>query len=101
MNKKWISKAAMTLGVMTMLGSAGAGMSSIAHATPDVPYVSTNTLSDDSSDRTITLWKYEIKSAADLKDRDNGEMLDPNDPKLKDKVLMEGVEFEIVRVIPN
>lgn len=28
-------------------------------------------------------------------------MLDPNDPKLKDKVLMEGVEFEIVRVIPN
>ena len=101
MNKRWIGKAAMTLGVLTMVGSAGAGLGSIAYATPDVPYVSTNAISDDTSDRTITLWKYEIKSSADLKDRDNGEMLDPNDPKLKDKVLMEGVEFEIVRVIPN
>ena len=101
MNKRWIGKAAMTLGVLTMVGSAGAGLGSIAYATPDVPYVSMNAISDDTSDRTIILWKYEIKSSADLKDRDNGEMLDPNDPKLKDKVLMEGVEFEIVRVIPN
>lgn len=101
MNKRWISKTAMTLGVLTMVGSAGAGLGSIAYAAPDAPYVSTNAISDDTSDRTITLWKYEIKSPAELKDRDNGEMLDPNDPKLKDKVLMEGVEFEIVRVIPN
>ena len=101
MNKRWIGKTAMTLGVLTMVGSAGAGLSSIAYASPDIPYVSTNAISDDTSDRTITLWKYEIKSPAELKDRDNGEMLDPNDPKLKDKVLMEGVEFEIVRVIPN
>lgn len=99
--RKWISKVALSLGVLTMLGSAGAGLGSVAYATPDVPYVSTNAISDETSDRTITLWKYEIKSAAELKDRDNGEMLDPADPKLKDKELMEGVDFEIVRVIPN
>lgn len=81
--RRWVSKAAMTLGVLTVLGSAGAGLGSVAYATPDIPYVSTNALSDNTSDRTITLWKYEIKSPADLKDRDNGEMLDPNDPKLK------------------
>ena len=39
MNKRWIGKAAMTLGVLTMVGSAGAGLGSIAYATPDVPYV--------------------------------------------------------------
>jgi len=102
MNKKWISKAAMTLGVLTMLGSAGAGMSSIAHATPDTPYISTNAVSDNTSDRTITLWKYEIKSSAELGERGDGEKLDTSTaPDLAGKKLMGDVKFEIVRVIPK
>lgn len=100
--RKWISKAAMTLGVLTMLGSAGAGLGSIAYATPDVPYVSTNAISDDSSDRTITLWKYEIKSSAELGERGDGEKIDPSEtPDTTGKKLMGDVEFEIVRVIPR
>lgn len=91
----------MTLGVLTVLGSAGAGLGTVAFAAPETPYVSTNAVSDNTSDRTITLWKYEIKSPAELKDRDDGEMLDPTDPKLKDKVKMPGVDFEIIRVIPK
>ncbi|EOH75744.1 SpaH/EbpB family LPXTG-anchored major pilin [Enterococcus malodoratus] len=100
--KKWISKAAMTLGVLTVLGSAGAGLGSVAYATPDIPYVSTNALSDNTSDRTITLWKYEIKSSAELGERGDGEKLDPaTAPDLVGKKLMGDVEFEIVRVIPK
>ncbi|MDN6002039.1 MAG: SpaH/EbpB family LPXTG-anchored major pilin [Enterococcus sp.] len=100
--RKWISKVAMTLGVLTMLGSAGAGLGSIAYATPDIPYVSTNAISDDSSDRTITLWKYEIKSAAELGERGDGEKIDPSKtPDTTGKKLMGDVEFEIVRVIPK
>ncbi|MGL9730450.1 SpaH/EbpB family LPXTG-anchored major pilin [Enterococcus sp. DIV0756] len=99
--RKWISKAAMTLGVLTMLGSAGAGLGSIAYATPDVPYVSTNAVSDDTSDRTITLWKYEINSSAELGERGDGEKIDPSKtPDTTGKKLMGDVEFEIVRVIP-
>ncbi|MBO0454668.1 SpaH/EbpB family LPXTG-anchored major pilin [Candidatus Enterococcus murrayae] len=100
--RKWISKAAMTLGVLTMLGAAGSGLGSIAYATPAVPYVSTNAISDDTSDRTITLWKYEIKSSAELGERGDGEKLDPSvTPDTTGKKLMGDVEFEIVRVIPK
>ena len=99
--RKWISRAALTLGVLTMLGSAGAGLGSIAYATPDVPYVSTNAVSDDTSDRTITLWKYEINSSAELGERGDGEKIDPSKtPDTTGKKLMGDVEFEIVRVIP-
>lgn len=92
----------MTLGVLTVLGSAGAGLGSVAYATPDIPYVSTNALSDNTSDRTITLWKYEIKSSAELGERGDGEKLDPaTAPDLVGKKLMGDVEFEIVRVIPK
>ncbi|MGM0165601.1 hypothetical protein IGI39_000543 [Enterococcus sp. AZ135] len=100
--RKWISKAAMTLGVLTILGSAGAGLGSVAYATPAVPYVSTNAISDDTSDRTITLWKYEINSAAELGERGDGEKIDPSaTPDTTGKKLMGDVEFEIVRVIPR
>lgn len=102
-NKKtWLSKTAMTLGILIMLGASGTGLGSIAHATPDVPYISTSRLSDNSSDRTITLWKYEIKSSAELGERGDGEKLDPSTaPDLVGKKLMGDVEFEIVRVIPK
>lgn len=100
MKKKWISKVAISLGVLTMLGAAGSG--SVVYASSDVPYISANSLSDNTSDRTITLWKYEIKSSAELGERGDGELLDPTTaPDLAGKKLMGNVEFEIVRVTPN
>ncbi|MBU5362522.1 SpaH/EbpB family LPXTG-anchored major pilin [Enterococcus raffinosus] len=100
--RKWISKTATTLGVLAILGSAGTGLGSVVYATPDTPYISTNAISDNTSDRTITLWKYEIKSSAELGERGDGEKLDPGTaPSLAGKDLMGDVEFEIVRVIPK
>ncbi len=100
--RKWISKAAMTLGVLTMLGSAGAGLGSVALAAPPTQNISANPVSDDTSSRSITIWKYEIHSTAELGGRGDGESLDPSvAPDLKDKKVMQDVNFEIVRVIPK
>ncbi|MGO3609061.1 MAG: SpaH/EbpB family LPXTG-anchored major pilin [Enterococcus gilvus] len=99
--RKWISKVALTLGVLTMLGSAGAGLGSVAYAAPDTPFISTNAVSDTTSKRTITLWKYEINSSAELGERGDGEKIDPSKtPDTTGKKLMGDVEFEIVRVEP-
>lgn len=90
--RKWISKAALTLGVLTMLGSAGAGAVNVAYAAPDP----SNPVSDTDTKRTITIWKYEINSSAELGERGNG---DPSKaPDLTGKKLMNDVEFEIIKV---
>lgn len=96
MNKRWIGKAAMTLGVLTMVGSAGAGMINVSYAEQNI---SGNAVSDDSSDRSITLWKYEISSSAELGERGDGINPDPSKaPDLDGKKLMAGVNFEIIKV---
>lgn len=100
--KKWISKAALTLGVLTMLGSTGAGLGSIAYADKPDQNISANAVSDNTSKRSITIWKYEIHSASELGGRGDGESLDPSvAPDLTGKKVMQDVNFEIVRVIPN
>ncbi|MGG5370184.1 SpaH/EbpB family LPXTG-anchored major pilin [Enterococcus sp. AZ196] len=102
MNKKWISKAALSLGVLTMLGSAGAGLGTVAFAAPPAQNISGNAASDNTSKRSITIWKYEINSTAELGERGDGESLDPaTAPDLTGKKVMQDVNFEIVRVIPK
>ncbi|WP_137665825.1 SpaH/EbpB family LPXTG-anchored major pilin [Enterococcus hulanensis] len=98
---KKISKVIAGLGVMTFIGMS-TGLGTNAYATVDNPYISDNAISDDSSDRTITLWKYEIRSTGELGKPGDGEQLDPNKaPDLDGKKLMGDVEFEIVRVLPR
>lgn len=100
--RKWISKAAMTLGVLTMLGSTGAGLGSVAFAAPPGQNISGNAVSDNTSDRSITIWKYEIHSSSELGERGDGESLDPSvAPDLTGKKVMQDVNFEIIRVIPK
>ncbi|MGL9727250.1 SpaH/EbpB family LPXTG-anchored major pilin [Enterococcus sp. DIV0756] len=93
--RKWISKIALTLGVLTMLGASGAGAVPMVYAADDK--ISTNPVSDHTSDRTITLWKYEINSAAELGDRGTGDPSMP--PSLAGKQVMKDVKFEIVKIV--
>ena len=87
----------MTLGVLTMVGSVGTGMINVSYAVEQ--NISGNAVSDDTSDRTITLWKYEISSSADLGERGDGINPDPSKaPDLNGKKLMKGVKFEIIKV---
>lgn len=100
--RKWISKAALSLGVLTMLGSAGAGLGTVAFAAPPAQNISGNAASDTTSKRSITIWKYEINSTAELGERGDGESLDPaTAPDLTGKKVMQDVNFEIIRVIPK
>lgn len=101
--RKWISKAAMTLGVLAMIGGPAVGMMSLGNS-GDVVHaaqtISKNPTSDDKTPRTITLWKYEIKSAAELGERGDGLELAADAPELDGKTVMEDVWFEIIRVNP-
>ncbi|MGM0337012.1 SpaH/EbpB family LPXTG-anchored major pilin [Enterococcus sp. AZ007] len=95
--RKWISKTAMTLGVLTMAGSVGAGTINVPSAVAQ--NISDNAVSDNTSDRSITLWKYEISSSAELGERGDGINPDPSKaPDLNGKKLMAGVNFEIIKV---
>ena len=67
MNKKWINKTAVSLGVLTMLGAAGVGTINVAHAADQ--NISSNAVSDNTSKRSITVWKYEINSSSELGER--------------------------------
>ena len=95
--RKWISKVALSLGVLTMLGAAGAGTIDVAFAADQ--NISGNAASDNTSKRSITLWKYEINSSAELGGRGDGTNPDPSKaPDLGGKKLMAGVNFEIIKV---
>lgn len=99
-NKKWKSRLVCSAAILSMMGAAG--FATPVFATPEIPYISTNAVSDNTSDRTITLWKYEIKSSGELGERGDGHLLDPGTaPSLVGKTVMPGVQFEIVRVVPN
>ncbi|MGG5371313.1 SpaH/EbpB family LPXTG-anchored major pilin [Enterococcus sp. AZ196] len=97
--RKWISKTAMTLGVLTMAGSVGAGVINVPYAVAQ--NISDNAVSDNTSKRSITVWKYEINSSAELGERGDGINSDPSKaPDLGGKKLMKDVNFEIIKVKP-
>ncbi|MFR3685956.1 MAG: SpaH/EbpB family LPXTG-anchored major pilin [Enterococcus sp.] len=97
--KKWISKAAVSLGLLTMFG--GVALSAGSSVVQAAQTISDNPTSDDKTPRTITLWKYEIKSAAELGERGDGLELAADAPELDGKTLMPDVHFEIIRVKAN
>lgn len=100
--RKWISKAATSLGLLTMIGGIALSAGSSVYAAPPAQNISGNTLSDTTSKRSITIWKYEIHSASELGERGDGESLDPAvAPDLVGKELMADVNFEIIRVLPK
>ncbi|MDT2659414.1 SpaH/EbpB family LPXTG-anchored major pilin [Enterococcus hulanensis] len=100
--RKWISKAAVSLGLLTMFGGVALSAGSSAYAAKPAQNISGNPVSDNTSDRSITIWKYEIHSASELGGRGDGESLDPGTaPDLTGKKVMQDVNFEIIRVIPN
>jgi len=97
--KKWISKTAVSLSLLTMFG--GVALSSGNVVVYAAQTISDNPTSDDKTARSITLWKYEIKSAAELGERGDGLELSGTAPELAGKTVMEDVYFEIVRVKAN
>ena len=97
--RKWISKAAVSLGLLTMFG--GVALSAGSVAVQAAQTISDNPTSDNKTPRTITLWKYEIKSAAELGERGDGLELSGTAPELDGKTVMQDVHFEIVRVKAN
>lgn len=99
--KRWISKVAVSLGLLTMLGGVSLSAGTSVLAAPPAQNITTNPVSDTTSKRSITIWKYEINSSAELGERGDGESLDPSSaPDLTGKKVMQDVHFEIVRVIP-
>lgn len=97
--RKWISKAAVSLGLLTMFGGVALSAGSSVYAAPPAQNISGNAVSDNTSDRSITIWKYEINSASELGERGNGESLDPSvAPDLVGKKVMQDVNFEIIKV---
>lgn len=96
LSKKWVVAAAL----LAMLGaSAPLGLGASAYAAPTV---GTNPVSDTTTDRTITVWKYEIHSTSELGGRGEGEELDPGThPDLTGKRVMKDVNFELIRVLPK
>lgn len=97
--RKWISKAATSLGLLTMIGGVALSSSTAVYAAPPAQNISGNPVSDDTSKRSITIWKYEINSASELGGRGDGESLDPaTAPDLTGKKVMQDVNFEIIRV---
>lgn len=97
--RKWISRVALTLGVLTMLGSAGAGAVPMVYAVDQD--ISGNPVSDDESARKITIWKYEINSSAELGERGDGINPDPSQaPDIAGKKMMQDVSFEIIKIKP-
>lgn len=97
--KRWISRVAVSLGLLTMFG--GVALSAGSSVVNAAQTISDNPTSDDKTPRTITLWKYEIKSAAELGERGDGLELAGTAPELTGKTLMPDVHFEIVRVKAN
>lgn len=99
--RKWISRVAVSLGLLTMVGGVALSAGSAAYAVKPDQNISNNPVSDNTSDRSITIWKYEINSASELGGRGNGESLDPDTaPDLDGKTIMEAVHFEIYKVNP-
>lgn len=97
--RKWISKAAASLGLLTMVGGIMLSAGSSVYAAPPAQNISGNAVSDNTSDRSITIWKYEINSASELGERGDGESLDPAvAPDLIGKKVMQDVNFEIIKV---
>lgn len=87
------------LGVLTMLGTASIGSIEVAFAAEQ--NISSNAVSDNTSERSITVWKYEINSSAELGERGDGTNSDPSTaPDLNGKKLMKDVNFEIIKVKP-
>jgi len=97
--RRWISRVAVSLGLLTMIGGAALSAGSAAYAAPPAQNISNNPVSDNTSDRSITIWKYEINSASELGERGEGESLDPSvAPDLIGKQIMQDVNFEIIKV---
>ncbi|MBX8938626.1 SpaH/EbpB family LPXTG-anchored major pilin [Enterococcus gilvus] len=99
--RKWISRVALTLGVLTMLGGTAIGAGSVALAAPGDQDISINPVADKTSDRKVTIWKYEINSASELGERGDGLNDDPSvAPDVAGKKMMQDVNFEIIKIKP-
>lgn len=94
-----MNKAAVGLSVVTIMGATGVGALTIVNAAEQ--NISSNAVSDNTSTRSVTIWKYEINSAAELGERGDGTNPDPSQaPDLGGKKLMKDVNFEIIKVKP-
>lgn len=100
MKKVLITKIALTTTLFTSLSvMAPVGNILVAHA--EGQNISSNAVSDNTSERSITIWKYEINNTSELGDRGDGINPDPSKaPDLNGKKLMEGVHFELIKVKP-
>lgn len=100
MKKVLITKIALTTTLFTSLSvMTPVGNILVAHA--EGQNISSNAVSDNTSDRSITIWKYEINNTSELGDRGDGINPDPSKaPDLNGKKLMEGVHFELIKVKP-
>lgn len=98
--KYLLARVAVTTTLFTSLAvMAPVGDILVAHA--EGQNISSNGVSDNTSKRSITIWKYEINSTAELGERGDGVNPDPSKaPDLNGKKLMKDVPFEIIKVKP-
>ncbi|MGM0213619.1 hypothetical protein [Enterococcus sp. AZ109] len=85
--------------IVALLASVGSGLGSLLLGngiTADaVQTISANPVADETSERSITLWKYEVKDLSELGNRGDGK------ETTVDKVPLSGITFTIQKVIPN
>lgn len=88
-----VVKLAVTAALLTSLGvglySASLGNSALVKAEQTI---SDNPIADETSPRSITLWKYEVKDVSELGERGDGKEKDV------DKQPLEGIQFEVKKV---
>ncbi|KAF1295611.1 hypothetical protein BAU15_03455 [Enterococcus sp. JM4C] len=89
--KKLLTKAVVATTLFTAVGFAPLGSVLVAQAED----ISADAIADTFSHRSITLWKYQVRDAADLGDRGTG-IFDPT----VDKLALPGIKFTLQRVIP-
>ncbi|MBO1306230.1 SpaH/EbpB family LPXTG-anchored major pilin [Enterococcus sp. 669A] len=94
-NKRKIVRLAMTA---ALLASVGTGLGSLALGNgveaDAVQNISTNPVADETSERSLTIWKYQVKDASELGGRGDGK----EETVTKDP--LEGIKFRIQKVTP-
>lgn len=93
-SKKKIVQLAMTAALLASVGTGLGGLALGNGVTANAEQnISANPVADETSDRSITIWKYQVKDASELGERGDGK---ENDTITKDP--LPGIKFEIKKV---
>ncbi|MGM0124471.1 hypothetical protein IGI37_001849 [Enterococcus sp. AZ194] len=88
--KNILTKAVVATTLFTAVGFAPIGSVLVAQAED----ISADAIADTFSNRSITIWKYQVRDASELGDRGDGTKVDV------DKDIIPGIKFKVERVKP-